>query len=113
MTPKQAKQLTTDNHWFRRWMPYTFQKLEHPTRAHCYLPLNRDYKPLGAHTQEHVDYSLFLNSHAILFSSEPSEIKGVWAGEGLYLYSNDPQSRVDYFDRFQTLMSRKLACADE
>src|SRR5438552_14461888 len=33
--------------WFRYSMPYQFVRLSPSGRAHIYLPLNRNYKPLG------------------------------------------------------------------
>ena len=108
MTELQAVKLTGRSHWFRRWMPYTIVKLEHPDHEHCYLPLNRDYKPLGVSAQEHVDYEAYRASHAICFSSNPADFKRIWHSGGMFLYNDGPSSLIDYFERLSRLMSRKL-----
>jgi hypothetical protein len=93
-------------------MPYLFQKLEHPKIKHFYIPLNRNYKPLGILGKDWVDYSSYSNSHGVAFSSDPSKISGVWLPseiEGsLYLYEDSIQSRRDYFERFERLMARTI-----
>jgi hypothetical protein len=56
MNKKAAARLTGMTRFFRYWMPYTFTKLEVNKRKHVYLPLNRNYKPLGVLSLETVDY---------------------------------------------------------
>ena len=103
----RAGRLTHDDQWFRYWMRYCFQKLEVGGRKHVYLPLNRDYKPLGITSKELFDsYDDYL-PQTVVFSADPHTFKGIWIKEeALYMYTDSPLSRVDYFARFERLLSR-------
>ncbi|KGM34688.1 hypothetical protein [Inquilinus limosus] len=100
--------------WFREWMPYCLTKLdEERCGKNVWLPLNRYYKPLGQPSDQWVDYSGFAAS-AIKFARDPASIEGVWVNEAkspygaerhLYLYSDKPAHRSDYFARLGKLMT--------
>ena len=101
-----AKRLTQGAHWFRFWMPYQFVKLPSRRYKHLYLPVNRNYKPLGYLGDEHIDYEMH-SSEAVMFRRDPHYIQGVWTDpEHLYLYDSNPNSRADYFARLERLMRR-------
>lgn len=116
MNEEQLQRLTgTRQHWFRFWMPYSFQKMEHAKVKHLYLPLNRNYKPLGMTTGEWVDYDPYVQSHGVVFGSDPHKFAGVWYGEhekSLYMYADVPSSRRDYFQRLEMLMSHVMKLAE-
>ena len=117
MTDKQASKLTYREHWFRYHMPYTFEHLTVrkyvlpggkvamlPLKnKHVYLPLNRDYKPLGFYGRRiWVDYNDYYKQ-AIVFSRDPKTFDGVWWNiqeNGLFMYDDWQDSRKDYFQRF-------------
>ncbi|WP_156464243.1 hypothetical protein [Afipia sp. Root123D2] len=108
MNLKQAHSLTGPDQWFRYWLPYQFVKIDGP-RKHTYLPVNRNYKPLGVVSKEWADYHKF-HDQAVVFAKNPAEFKGIWYNEdGLYLYSDDPKTRLDYFERLQKLLSYSAA----
>ena len=89
-------------------MPYCFKKLEVEGRNYVYLPLNRDYKPLGITSKEDVDYDAYL-SQAVMFSVDPHTFDGIWFHkETLHLYEDVASSRVDYFERLERLLSQEV-----
>lgn len=104
---KLAQLTSTMDHPFRYWLPYAFVPLKHPRLKHVFLPVNRGYKPLGNRSRKWIDYDKVLHSHAISFKTDPATFEDIWVGkprEGiLYLYSDAPSSRVDYFERFGRL----------
>lgn len=90
--------------WSRFWLPYCFERMDAPDLGKwVYLPLNRNYKPLGTPPKsDWVKYEDY-RSHFIAFKSNPTNLEGVWFsmwGESrLYLYNDNPDTCVDYFDR--------------
>ena len=109
----RAAKLTRERHFFRFWMPYLFQRLEVDGVRHAFLPLNRNYKPLGIISGDHVDYGGLALSHGVSFTRDPALLVGVWDnksddGSQLWLYSDSPQSRTDYFARFEKIMALSL-----
>lgn len=102
------KLTSTMDHWFRFWMPYLFQKIDHPKIKHFYLPLNRNYKPLGVISKDWIEYEGFASSHGVAFASDPANIPNVWLPGSLYLYDDTTKSRRDYFTRFERLMARSI-----
>jgi hypothetical protein len=73
-----------------------------------YLPLNRDYKPLGLKTKDCVDYQDYIEQ-AVVFPDDPHAFENVWhRSESLHLYGDDPESRLDYFDRLERLLGRSV-----
>jgi hypothetical protein len=109
MNETQAQNLTGFDRWFRYWMPYQFVPLKIEGRKHVYLPLNRDYKPLGVTARDDfVNYDDFKHQ-AVVFAKDPHGFEDVWTNaEGLYLYKDNPRSRVDYFVRLDRLLSRSV-----
>ena len=108
MNEKNANRLTDLDQWFRYWMPYTYEKIEVPKFRHVYLPLNRNYKPLGILSGDWVDYEDYLHQ-AVRFSSDPHTFDGVWySPETLHLYEDATKSRIDYFARLERLFTRSL-----
>ena len=109
MEENRAGRLTHDDQWFRYWMPYCFQKLEVGGRKHVYLPLNRDYKPLGITSKDFVSYDDYLKQ-AVVFSADPHTFDGIWNKkdnkEKLYMYEDAYSTRVNYFARLERLLSR-------
>jgi len=105
---KEAANLANQDQWFRYWMPYHFQRLDDDKHKHVYLPVNRDYKPLGVTKRdEHLNYDDYRHQ-AVVFSRDPNTYTDVWV-EGrqpLFLYNDGAGSRMDYFERLQRLMSR-------
>jgi hypothetical protein len=89
-------------------MPYQFVKVESRRHRHLYLPLNRNYKPLGQISAEHVRHEDY-TAQAVIFQSDPHRIRNVWTDpEQLYLYNDAPSSRSDYFARYEKLLSRSM-----
>ena len=111
---REAAALASRDHWFRQWMPYEFVRLG-PGDEHVYLPLNRALKPLGVSTPGCVRFGDY-RAQAIIFRLDPRAFEGVWfdpvgAAPGLprsrlLLYDDTPESRMDYFARFERLMAR-------
>ncbi len=90
--------------WFRIWMPYQYQYIEHGKIKHLYLPLNRNYKPLGVYSDARVEYEDYAKQ-GVIFSRDPHTFKGIWSSpNGLYLYTDNPETLTDYFDRFNKLL---------
>lgn len=117
LTSDQADNLTDlggvdrHPHFFRMWMPYVFQRIEFPGKKHAFLPLNRDYKPLGQLSGEHVDYDAHGLSHGVSFSRDPANFKDIWYnvhGNMLWLYDDSIKSRIDYFARLERLMAKSV-----
>jgi hypothetical protein len=116
MTADKASRLVGGYDWktptfFKVWMPYVFERIEHPKRKHAFLPLNRDYAPLGMARGGGLDFPAMLPTHGVYFARDPALIDGVFwtmrAGS-LWLYDDSPASRVDYFERLERLMSRQM-----
>jgi len=99
--------LPDQDQWFRYWMPYHFKKLEVRGREHVYLPLNRNYKPLGKTSREHVNFEEF-SAQAMVFQTDPHAFEHVWHLEGLYLYDDSARSWSDYFVRLGRLLSQRV-----
>jgi hypothetical protein len=114
MDKEAASALGAYDHWFRHWMPWTFVRLG-TGEEHIYLPVNRGLKPLGATGHGCVRWRDYA-AQAIVFRSDPHTFEGVWidlAGTApglprprLLLYDDTPESRMDYFSRFERLMTR-------
>jgi hypothetical protein len=114
MRRQQANDLTLKGHWFRIWMPYCFVELKLEGKKKVYLPLNRNYKPLGISFRNHVNYEKFRNQ-AVIFKSDPTTFKDIWYdfnGEPndvhLWLYEDAYTSRVDYFERLERLVLKTM-----
>lgn len=119
MNERQAELLTgsvgigTGKHFFRFWMPYVFQRINHAGAKHAFLPLNRNYKPLGQLDKKHADYDALAESHGVSFARDPLTFTGIWTNsrpdDGLFwLYDDRPASRTDYFERLEKLMTKSM-----
>lgn len=117
MTPNNAHMLISGRDWktptfFRLFMPYLYQRVEVAGRKHAFLPLNRDYVPLGFRRGDgSVDYDRVTPTHAVYFARDPAALEGIWwnTRDGqLWLYDDSTASRVDYFARLEKLMSRQM-----
>ncbi len=103
--------LTDPEMWFKIAMPYCFQKLEVPKLKHVWLPLNRNYKPLGYRGYDRVRYEDYLEQ-AMKFRTNPQLFPRIWwdnmgdPENRLWLYDDDPKSRERYFARFKRLVVR-------
>jgi hypothetical protein len=116
MTRDQAASLTCGNGrmpgqtFFRLFMPYLYQRVTVPGRKHAFLPLNRNYLPLGMRRNGWVDYKAVAGTHAVFFSRDPSTLADVWwnqSGDSFWLYDDSAASRIGYFERLQRLMLRQ------
>lgn len=100
------------NSWFRVCLPYHYAPLiPAPGAKHIYLPVNRNYKPLGIRSREFVDYEKF-RAQAVVFATDPHKFDGIWSDlKNLYLYDDHNASLIDYFDRLERLVihSAKMA----
>jgi hypothetical protein len=100
--------ISRSNTIWRYILPYCFQKVEAEGYKHVYIPLNRDYKPLGhfrnPHGKKYVDYSEYPHQF-VRFKRDPSTFKGVWwkTEPALYLYDDGEESRKTYFKRLERL----------
>jgi len=107
----QILDLANTDRWFRYWMPYAFARLDHPKVKHVWLPLNRNYKPLGITAGDHVDYADFIDQ-AIVFARDPRATKGVFYPskdpdpDMLWMYASTI-GREDYFARLEKLSGLK------
>lgn len=105
-----------DRYFSRIWMPYCFMKMDLPQLGkHVYLPLNRNYKPLGVSRSDWVDYSDYADQ-CVRFRTDPAKIGGnPWVfikphgwrhpGPFLFLYDTD-ESAATYGQRLQLVMGR-------
>lgn len=99
--------------FWRYHLPYVLEKVEWKGLKHVYLPVNRDYKPIGymptlTGAKSWVNYSDY--SHQFIqFGTDPNTFKDVW-WTPLALYDDGDASRVTYFERLGRLTERgKLA----
>jgi len=101
--------------FFRVFMPYLIWRVEVPGRKHAFLPLNRDYVPLGTpRGVGHVNYNdpAVIAQSAVYFARDPATLDIWWSrdtdGGRLWLYDDSTASRLNYFARLETLMSRQM-----
>jgi hypothetical protein len=97
--------------FFKLFMPYLYQRVEVPGRKHAFLPLNRDYQPLGMRREGWTDYQQVASTHAVFFARDPAQLEGVWWNQrdgSFWLYDDSVASRIDYFKRLETLMLRQM-----
>ena len=113
MNLTQAAKLTRNDNFFKYWMPYLFQRIESDAGKHCFLPLNRIYKPLGIVSRDWVDYNSFASTNGVIFSRDPITLKDIWIhtdpSEGrFWLYEDAQSSRTTYFSRLEKLITKSL-----
>lgn len=100
-------------HWFRINMPYLIERIGDDGKL--WLPLNREYKPLGRPRSEFVRYEDEI-ANAMVFRRDPRKFDGIFinhdprapkdlARDRMWLYSDSPASRQDYFARLGRLLS--------
>lgn len=122
MNQKDATALVTGKHsgleptYFKIWMPYLYHRVDHPKLSNVFLPLNRNYKPLGSLTPEFVRYEDYAESHGVHFARDPVAFKDIWwrsQGAHFWLYDDTPESRTEYFHRLERLMVKCPTMLDE
>jgi prophage regulatory protein len=97
--------------YFRLFMPYLLKRISVAGKRHAFLPLNRDYLPIGERDENAVPYARYMPSHGVYFARDPSKFAGIfWKIEGdhLWLYDDSPASRVTYFSRLEMLMTQRM-----
>ncbi|MFD1951345.1 hypothetical protein ACFSGX_11280 [Sphingomonas arantia] len=96
--------------FFKLWMPYLFQRVAHPKRKRAFLPLNRDYVPLGMTRGGWIDYEKVMPTHGVFFARDPAALDVWWntRDEKLWLYDDSVASRLTYFARLEKLMLRQV-----
>lgn len=98
--------------WAWYWLPYHFQPLDVAGKKHVYLPLNRQYKPIGiVPYSPYVKYEDYGTSHAVQFAKDPHTFKGVWIDDSrgyLYLYDDGEKTVATYFQRLAKLCTHKM-----
>jgi hypothetical protein len=105
------REIRRDNgNFWRIALPYCFEKLESSAYPHVWLPLNRNYKPLGMLSRDYVNYDDYI-TQALVFSRDPSAFKDVWNGSigptCCYLYDDGTDLDSKYFPSLQRLLSHK------
>jgi hypothetical protein len=118
MNLNQATDLTSDSNFFKYWMPYLFQTINSDAGKHCYLPLNRIYKPLGIVSRDWLDYNAFAQTHGVIFARAPVSYDNIWVHmdteEGrFWLYEDAQSTRVSYFNRLELLMVKSLRIVEQ
>lgn len=113
LSVKERILLTDADKVLRYFLPYCIHKIS-SHKGHVYLPLNREYKPIGVVSKERVDYEAF--SHLFIrFSRCPSKIKIDWQYkivnndgviEKLYFYNDSLKSRSNYFEKYTAVMDK-------
>ncbi|HZF43315.1 MAG TPA: hypothetical protein VEZ48_07890 [Sphingomonadaceae bacterium] len=105
-----VRKSSNEQSFARYWLPYCFQRVDWAGAKWAFLPLNRNYKPLGYLSGAWVDYPDYLQTHGVKFSRDPSTITGAWvdnpspASDVLWLYSDGAKSRLNYFARLERVM---------
>jgi hypothetical protein len=100
-----------DNDWLRYSMPYHFQKLRSDRFRYLYLPVNRANLPMGM-VDGCVNYPDYFHQ-AISFDRDPHEFENIWFEPiGLYLYGDAPESKRDYGERLQRLLTKRMRLID-
>ena len=91
-----------DSYLVRHYMPYVYQKIDDQEFPFVFLPLNRQYKPLGVITDKFVDYDDY-RTHRVVFKKDPTFFKNIWTNP-CYLFNDGPESQKDYFIRLERLL---------
>lgn len=98
---------------FSQWkhaLPYCFIKLDVP-RHNVWLPLGRNYKPIGQRSNERVKYDDYVEQ-AIEFKRDPGLLKGdIWhkpeqQSRMLWLCNDAPMPPQEYFRRLAIVLTR-------
>lgn len=100
------------NAWTKRWMPYQFMGVK-VGKTTAYLPVNRDYKPLGLAGMHFGDYSQY-EHQAVTFGGDPYKFEGIWCdAKKLTLYGETAKTRADYFIRLGRLAQKTIRLTDK
>jgi hypothetical protein len=96
-------------HW-----PYCFHPIQAGGREHVWLPLNREYAPLGARRAESIDYEAHAG-RAWWFETDPREITGAWRkiGRQPYVYIEHEMVSIGAFEAYLARVGRLLAATGE
>jgi hypothetical protein len=98
-------QTDMDFEWFRVSMPYYMAQLE-TDDGYLFLPVNREYKPLGVVADAFVDYDAH-RDRALRFKSNPLNDETLWCSTHRsdlgYLY--DDRSIDTYLERLSRLVA--------
>ncbi|MEW6438016.1 MAG: hypothetical protein AB1508_12705 [Pseudomonadota bacterium] len=78
--------------------PYCFMPIDVEGLRHCYLPVSRNYKPIGSADSEFAIYEEY-PEHFVYFWRDIAPLTALWRGNPLWLYNDGPASREDYFER--------------
>lgn len=102
MKPPGKRSHTEHGMWFRLHMPYHFV----PLGDNLFLPVNREYKPLGL-SRTQLSWAVYQEySHqAMLFKQDIAELEGIWWKQPLWLYNDAADSFKDYEVRLGKLLS--------
>lgn len=108
--------------WFRLNMPYAVVRVGSQEYQH-WLPLNREYKPLGLSRTLHgwIDYEVYAREHPIAvlhFARDPRKLS-VWIDQPtnptpitergmLWLYHDHPREAHIYYMRLRLLLEHKI-----
>jgi len=110
MNMSQKLSITSQENIMRYFLPYCLHRI----KGNIYLPLNRNYKPIGVTTKEWVNYENYQHLY-VKFSRCPSKIKIEWhyvikneAGviDKLFFYGDRLDSRAMYFEKYLSVMSK-------
>jgi hypothetical protein len=74
-----------------------------------YVPLNRDYQPIGVTNEKFVDCSDYVDTHGMVFECDPFKMGDVWDIESnefrLYVFDDTiPASRSEYAKHMRAIM---------
>jgi hypothetical protein len=105
------------NEFWHYHLPYKMMNLEHSRTKNLYLPVNRNYKPLGIISGDFVKYDDYIDQ-AIIFSRPLRENELFWnrRSDGsiseYYLYNDgNCHDFMSYLNRLNLLMKRKHVVA--
>jgi hypothetical protein len=95
--------------FFREW-PYCFVRLQDGS----WLPLNRQYKPIGYCQDEHYVYEKHANE-AWQFTCDPLELDGVWPEKpgAPYLYREGDMNTVKDYEDYLRRLGRLIAATGD
>ena len=110
MNINQKLSITKQENVMRYFLPYCLQRI----KGNIYLPLNRDYKPIGCTSKEWVDYENYQHLY-VKFSRCPNKMPIEWhytirSKDGtidkLFFYGDKLDSREMYFEKYLSVMSK-------
>lgn len=110
MNMNQKLSITRQENLMRYFLPYCLQRI----KGNVYLPLNRNYKPIGVTTKEWVEYENYQHLY-VRFSRCPSKMTIEWhyaiknkngTIDKLFFYGDGLDSREMYFEKYLAVMSK-------